>query len=228
MEETIENAQKNKENLSEMSSETQKEGFNIAELFIKLLNTRAIAVATSIVALVIVGSIILNSFHKGPTVTTETVVSLKEMVLRSDLRTLEVPYNTICKVLEDKKKETDPDKVKYYTAYEGTVTFGIDFTGIELENDLEKKVIRCTLPEVKVVKSNVDVNSISTIYVDEKYKKENNLSKRRLECSKDLQEKIKSEENVNDMAITSTKRTIENLIMPIVKKIDRSYTIEWK
>lgn len=151
---------------------------------------------------------------------------LKDINIISELSTLIVPYNSIYVAEEPKKNTSDKTKYKFYTAYEGTVTLGFDLNKINPPKiDEKERRFYFTLPEIRIIESQVDHNSIETIYVDKKYEKEGGIVERRKECDIDLKNKVKNEKNIYKLARESAEDTIRNLITPIINKEYGDYEI---
>lgn len=86
------------------------------------------------------------------------------------------------------------------------------------------------MPTIRIIESQVDHNSIETIYIDKKYEKEGGIIERRKECDKDLKNKAKNDGNIYELARESAEDTIRNLITPIINKEHSDYEIvfEWR
>ena len=167
------------------------------------------------------------STFQGKLTTTIAISSvLKDTKNISVLQTLQVPYNSVLRVEAEKKKETDETKYKYAVAYNGTVTFGIDFDKIEVKEDSDKKQIIVRLPSIKITDTYVDPNSIVAIYLeDKKANTEFSFIDRRKECDDDLRNKANTDERVLNMAQKTAQSTINNLLKPFADKLYKDYEI---
>lgn len=151
---------------------------------------------------------------------------LKESRVISELQTLIVPYNTILKVEMPRKNQNAPIEYKYFTAYSGTVTFGLDFKKVKVNEDAENKRITITLPEIKVLETFVDPNSVETIYKkDKKTDIESEFIERRKECDEDLKYKANNDDKIKELAKNSAVSTIKNLLKPITDEMYTDYEI---
>lgn len=182
-----------------------------------------------ILAIVVVALVLFfavsNFTHKQ---TIETTVSsvLKDTKTISELQTLIVPYNSVVKVEEPKKKETDEQKYKYVVSYHGTVTFGIDFKKIKVSEDKDNKKVIVTMPKISIVETNVAPESVVPIYLeDKKADEEFAYIERRRECDEDLRSKAENDIKVTEMAKKTAESTVRNLINPFIKELYPDYEL---
>ena len=82
-----------------------------------------------------------------------------------ELSTVEYTYNAIANVFDEKDKKGE--KIKYYVAYEGFVSAGIDFKKIEIQVNEAEKVVTVVLPEIEVHSTTVEMGSLDCIFVKE-------------------------------------------------------------
>lgn len=92
------------------------------------------------------------------TVTTISKASLEKVFEISELSTVDYSYNAVARAYEE-----DGATPKYYVAYEGTVTAGIDFSKIVIDIDEDTKIITITLPESEIQNTTVDFGSMDYI-----------------------------------------------------------------
>ena len=163
-----------------------------------------------LIIVVVLGIWFLVSSRNEGRVTTITQSSLEKMLETNDLSTLEYTYNGITTVYTQ-----DGKTPKYYVAYEGVVTAGIDITKINVHTDQDKKVITITIPDPSVhEKKKYETETVS----QEAYKK----------SMKDLKNKAEKEEQLLSMAKENAVSSIKALIEPWVKQLDDGYTVEVK
>ena len=93
------------------------------------------------------------------TVTTISKASLEKVFEISELSTVDYSYNAVARAYEE-----DGATPKYYVAYEGTVTAGIDFSKIVIDIDEDTKIITITLPESEIQNTTVDFGSMDYIF----------------------------------------------------------------
>ena len=219
-EENIEKVDETKKEQKDISHKPEKKsGVKVAIVngLFKILGILVIA------AIVYFG---VSTFQRKLTTTIAISSVLKDTKNISVLQTLQVPYNSVLRVEAEKKKETDETKYKYAVAYNGTVTFGIDFDKIEVKEDSDKKQIIVRLPSIKITDTYVDPNSIVAIYLeDKKANTEFSFIDRRKECDDDLRNKANTDERVLNMAQKTAQSTINNLLKPFADKLYKDYEI---
>lgn len=154
-------------------------------------------------------------------VTTITESSLEDVFEISELQTADYIYNAITKVYDD-----DGTTLKYYVAYEGTVTAGIDFSNVLIEVNEETKKISITIPDVSIQDTVVNAGTLEYIFEKNKYDNENVYKEAYSICQADLDKKAASEVELLNMARDNAKKVIEALVTPWVEQIDSEYTIE--
>ena len=219
-EENIEKADETKKEQKDISHKPEKKsGVKVAIIngIFKIFGILVIA------AIIYFG---VSTFQRKLTTTIAISSVLKDTKNISVLQTLQVPYNSVLRVEEVKKKETDDTKYKYAVAYNGTVTFGIDFDKIEVVEDNDKKQIIVKMPSVKITETYVDPNSIVAIYLeDKKANTEFSFIDRRKECDDDLRNKANTDKRVLDMAQKTAESTIRNLLTPFADRLYKGYEL---
>ena len=159
---------------------------------------------------------------KGGEITTISESTLKEVIEISELSTVEYTYNAVAKAYADEEKT----KLKYHVAYDGSVKAGIDFKEITIEVDEEKKTIKITVPEVKILDCNVNEGTLQYIFTDDKYNDLTVSSEAYAICKVDLEEKAENEEELLVLAKENAISAVKGLIQPWIEQIDNGYTIE--
>lgn len=182
-----------------------------------------------ILAIVVIAFIIMRAipnFTKKQTIETKVTSVLENTKTISELQTLIVPYNSVLKVEAPKKKETDEQKYEYVVAYHGSVTFGIDFKKIAVSEDAENKKVIVTMPKISIIDTDVDPESVETIYLEnKKADQEFAYIERRKQCKDDLDSKANNDEKVMDMAKKTAESTIRNLLTPFIKELYPDYEL---
>lgn len=187
----------------------------------------AIILKAIITLMVLVAAVFaVSRYRETKTIKISVSSILKESKVISELQTLIVPYNTILKVEMPRKNQNEALEYKYFTAYNGTVTFGLDFKNVKVNEDSENKKITITLPDIKVLETFVDPNSVETIYKkDKKSDIENEFIERRKECDEDLKYKANNDVKIKELAKNSAISTIKNLLKPITDEMYTDYEI---
>lgn len=153
-------------------------------------------------------------------VTTITESSLKKVFEISELQTADYIYNAIAEVYGE-----DGETLKYYVAYEGTVTAGIDFGSVGIQIDEESKEITILVPAATIQDTVVNAGTLEYIFEKNKYDNENVYKEAYETCQTDLEKKASSETQLLEMAKDNAKQVIEALVTPWVEQIDSEYTV---
>lgn len=160
-----------------------------------------------------------NIFGGEGKVETVSVVSIQKVLEINDLSTAEYVYNSIARAYEE-----DGTTIRYYVAYEGIITAGIDFNEIGIELDEDAKILTISLPEIKI-HGTVDPGSLEYIFVDKKSETEK-VHKEAFElCNEDLEEKANNEDDLLSLARANAETTIIALLRPWITQIDNNYII---
>ena len=155
-------------------------------------------------------------------VTTISKSTLEKALEISELSTLDYTYNGVAEVKED------DGNIKYHVAYKGTVTAGIDFNKIDISVNNKNMKITMKIPDAVIQDTNVDMGSMEYIFTDEEYNTET-VSQEAYKASKsDLKKKADKETKLLSMAKDNAKNSVEALINPWVKQINKEYTVEIK
>lgn len=174
-----------------------------------------------LIATVLLLSNVLNL--DGGRVTTISSSSLKKVVEINDLSTLDYTYNAITEVYDE-----NGTRLKYYVAYEGTVTAGVDISQIDISVNEEEKLITVVLPDAEVQHVNVHMGTLEFIFIKDKYETETVSQEAYKVSLDDLKKKANEEETLLSMAKDNAVAAINALIAPWVKQIDETYTVEIK
>lgn len=145
---------------------------------------------------------------------------LKDVLNISELSTLEYTYNSIVAIHEE-----ESEKVKYYVAYEGMVTVGIQFEEIRVTVDEEQKSILLTVPEAEIMDCEVNPGTLEYIFTKEKYNTETVAQEAYKAGCADLKEKAYKETELFAMARENAITSVEALVRPWIEQIDKEYTV---
>lgn len=179
----------------------------------------AIIVLASILAILCM-LIIYTAFPANNPPQTISVSSLKQVLQISDLSTAEYTYNSVA------TKKTEDGTVKYYVAYKGTVTAGIDFDSIQFEISEDKKLIKIDIPEIKITETSVAPESLDYIFTSDKYETETVSQEAIKLCQADLSEKIKYDFAFFEIATANAESTIMSLFTPLLDSLNEPYNID--
>ncbi|MDO5339725.1 MAG: DUF4230 domain-containing protein [Eubacteriales bacterium] len=153
-------------------------------------------------------------------VTTITESTIKDVFEINELQTVDYIYNAVAHVYD-----SDGKTLKYYVAYNGKITAGINFNDIKIDISDNPKEIIITVPDVTIQDTVVDAGTLEYIYTKNKYKNENNFQEAYSECQSELDEKASTEPKLLNMAKENAKQVIEALVEPWVEQIDSEYTV---
>lgn len=154
------------------------------------------------------------------TVTTISKSSLEEVFEISELSTVDYDYNAVARAYEE-----DGETPKYYVAYDGTVTAGIDFSKIVIDIDEDTKTISLTLPESEIQNTAVDFGSMDYIFENKKYETETVSQEAYEVCRADLAERAKKEKDLLALAKENAVTAVEALVNPWVQQLDEEYKV---
>lgn len=157
------------------------------------------------------------------TVTTISKASLEKVFEISELSTVDYSYNAVARAYEE-----DGATPKYYVAYEGTVTAGIDFSKIVIDIDEDTKIITITLPESEIQNTTVDFGSMDYIFENKKYETETVSQEAYELCKTDLARRAAKENDRMTLAKENAVTAVEALVDPWVQQIDGEYKVNIK
>lgn len=157
--------------------------------------------------------------HEG-TVTTISEASLEKVFEISELSTADYTYNAVAYAYEN-----DGITPKYYVAYEGMVSAGIDFRKIVIDVNQDSKTITLKIPECEIQDTTVDFGSMKYIFKKDNYNTETVSQEAYKLCEADLAERAKMEEDLLSLAKENATDAVEALVNPWVKQIEADYTV---
>ena len=119
-----------------------------------------------IIVIVLIVFVIKKGFFdsKEGEVTTISQSSIEKILDISELSTLEYTYNAVAAGYNE-----DGKTLLYHVAYEGTVSAGIDFDKLKVKVNPDKKEIRITVPEARILGCSVNEGSLKYIFEKDKY-----------------------------------------------------------
>ncbi len=216
----------NNDGKNQKVKEGMEEKVKKAESFLKtLFASKRLLIVTALVIVAIIFFIGVITSKSGKTKTDVYSVLVDKKVI-SELSTMYIPYSSIYKAEEPKKKETDKTKYKYYASYEGYVKLGIDFKKAKIEEKINTNEVYIKLPMMRITEQYVNMDSINIIFEDKKYDKEGYIIEVKKECQKDMSKKITDNARFYSMAKESTIATINHLLEPLIKKKNKKIIVE--
>jgi len=140
----------------------------------------------------------------------------------SELQASKYSYSAICKVMSE-----DGTTPKYYIAYEGEVTLGIDLSKVTIDyGNSQNKVITITIPEVEIQKEIIDAGTLEYIFVDNKYNNEKVPMEAHKKCEDDLHKKAISDEKIFELAYSNVEAEVRAFTSPLVEQFYPDYTLQ--
>lgn len=185
-------------------------------------STRLVLVCIVLVGVIAGGIWIFSALNaeEGHKVTTISEASLQEIIEISELSTVDYTYNAIAKAIDE------DGEVKYYIAYEGVVTAGINFDKIDIEVDDEDKMITFIVPDVEVQDIEVDMGTLEYIFEDDDYETET-VSQEAYKISlADLEKRVEEENMLFELAKENAIESVKALFTPWIVQIDATYTVQ--
>lgn len=153
--------------------------------------------------------------------TTITKSSLQQVLDISELSTVEYRYGSVTQAVNKKGKPV------YYVSYNGTVELGIDFSEIanSISIDTKQKIITVSIPEPKITSTNVNVDTLDYIFIDEKLNKAGLADEALKLCSDDLKNELQQNDKIYEIAKENAVNAIKQLLEPLSRQPDGEYTI---
>ncbi len=185
-------------------------------------HTTLIVLVIGLLGVVLGGILIFSALNKeeGHKVTTISEASLQDIIEISELSTVDYTYNAIAKAVDE------DEEVKYYVAYEGIVTAGINFEKIDIEVDEENKKITFIVPDVEVQDIEVNMGTMEYIFEDDDYETET-VSQEAYKISlADLENRVKEENMLFDLAKENAIESVKALFTPWIEQIDETYIVQ--
>lgn len=176
-----------------------------------------------IILLIIIGLVtglntIKQSGKKSEVITAST---LQKIVNDSELSTYTAVYNGVAEVMNEKK----PEETDYYVSYEAKIYAGIDFKDIEILVDDAEKTICLKLPEISILKIDVDISSMDFIFFNKKANASSVSQTAYSACEEDAKKESGNQKAIYELARQNACNVLKALIHPIVEQADEEYTL---
>ncbi len=179
----------------------------------------------------IIGLVSLFVFKYGDgKVKMSAKVLLEKVVEKNDLQTVSYTYNAIAKQCKNDKctDKSSNDDYKYFVAYEGIVTAGIDMEKVDVKIDKTNKKIILTIPEPYITGYNVPIESLNFIFTKEKYNESKELQIAHKLCKEDLEGRSNNEELILNTAKNNAILVLKEFYKPLIEKKYPKYDLEIK
>lgn len=175
-----------------------------------------------IIVIVLIVFVIKKGFFdsKEGEVTTISQSSIEKILDISELSTLEYTYNAVAAGYDE-----DGKTLLYHVAYEGTVSAGIYFDKLKVKVNPDKKEIRITVPEAKILDCSVNEGSLKYIFEKDEYNTATISADAYKVSKEDLKKKANEETRITELAKENAISAISGLIEPWVDQVDDEYTV---
>lgn len=150
-----------------------------------------------------------------------TVANLKQILNVSELSTYTAIYNGIAEV----ENEDDPESLDYYVTYEAQVNAGINFSEIEIVIDDEEKVIKVTLPEVRITDVSVDIGTLDFIFKNDKANTSTVSQEAYKVCEADVKAESETQKAIYELAKQNAVNICTALVKPLIEQQKPEYTL---
>lgn len=182
-----------------------------------------LSIFTVLLLLIFILSMIV--YHNRPQNNKESNVitksTIEKIINTSDVSTFETIYNGVVRVYNEK----NTDKIDYYISYESKVQSGFDVKKVKVDMDKEKKIVKVTLPEIKLTDVTVDIGSLDYIFMDDKAETDTVSAEAYKKCTEDAKEKVKSQDEVADLAKENAANFIKAVTEPFVEQLGDEYQL---
>lgn len=180
-----------------------------------------------VVVIIVLLLIVIPKF-KGQKVEIKVKSSLERIVEKGDLETVKFTYNVIAKQCKDKDKnncDKSSNNIKdfeYVVSCKGSITAGIDFEKVKI-NEKNKNVI-IEIPDAEVK----SINIIQTNFLNGDKIPADELPNARKLCKDTIQEKSKEDKEILPAAKEQARVVLYEFYEGWIKAFDEEYTIDVK
>ena len=161
----------------------------------------------------------------------ETTGDIREEDIRAicELATLECYYNNVAEIEKKAKNFLQKDR-QLWIESEGKATLGIQMADVDIK--INGTTVRISLPKAEILSMDYILKEDSYIASNDGWLFKNEISAEEqdaalVEAQKKMEEAVKNNHSLYEMAEARAKELIENYIIQIGEVIDKEYTIEW-
>lgn len=162
-----------------------------------------------------------NNFFANNKVSLTTTMVLEKILEVSDLSTVETSYSSIVRIDDP----VDNRDTLYYISYEATISAGIDFSLVDLALDHEEKKLTITIPESKILDTNVDIGSLDYIFIDKKSNNESVTAYAYQICKNDVAIESENIPAIKELAYENALGVISALTVPFMQQLGAEYEL---
>ena len=186
----------------------------------KRINSRVLILA-GVILIVVAVMLMLLLPTQEITPQVDITTTLERIVETSDLSTAVFQYQGIVEVPNPKKLT----QIDYYICYDASIYAGIDFSKVKFVQDKENKTITATLPEVKILDTVVDPNSLDFMFQNKKADDISVMDVALTACETDIQQECTSESALLEVSRMNAENAVRALAEPVIEKICPGYAL---
>lgn len=215
------------ENLNEQIKErVEQEKKEVKHQKIKYPLKALCVILLSLIFIALISVILV--LNKEGKITEKVKTSLDKIVEKSDLETINVTYNIIakqCKKNDCDKKSNNIDDYKYVVSCKGTITAGINFKDVKIDEDIKNKKIIVTVPEATLT-GEPTIGSVKFLNGEDVSADE--LPNARKLCQEETKAKSETDDKLIPAAKEQAKTVLEEFYKQWIKSYDNTYVVEVK
>lgn len=147
--------------------------------------------------------------------------SLKEIVDKNELSTVEYTYNSVVSVPDEK------NKIKYHVKYKGKVWAGFEFDKIDVRDDKTNKKLIVVIPEIKINNASVESEGMDFIFLKD-LKKEGIIHEAYSACEADLLKKTEDNATIKQIAYENAENMMKAIMKPIEEQLPEEYEVVYQ
>ena len=163
--------------------------------------------------------------NKEGKITEKVKTSLDKIVEKSDLETINVTYNIIAKQCKKNDCDNNIDDYKYVVSCKGTITAGINFKDVKIDEDIKNKKIIVTVPEATLT-GEPTIGSVKFLNGEDVSADE--LPNARKLCQEETKAKSEKDDKLIPAAKEQAKTVLEEFYKQWIKSYDNAYVVEVK
>ena len=170
----------------------------------------------AIIVLVIAGVVVFIFFRPKASIKISSSVLLEDIKDISELASGRYTYNAVA------TKYDEEGAAKYHVLYDGYVDMGFDVEDLEIKES--NKTITITVPEVKVLTTDVFIKPENYIFLDSKYQTETVAAEAEQLCKEDILKRAQEDQELITIAQNNAKDSVEAMVEPFVSQLS-GYTV---
>lgn len=170
-----------------------------------------------VLVLAVAAAVYMLFFRPKPALKISSSVLLEDIKEISELASGRYTYNAVA------TKYDEEGVAKYHVLYNGYVDLGFDAS--ELKISEEDKVITITVPDVKVLTTNIVIEPENYIFLDSSYNTETVSAEAEQLCKEDILKRASEDQNLKTIAQTNAKDSVEAMVEPFISQLSAEYSV---